>query len=45
MCLSVDRYILLRGRSGGHTGLVHAILSERIVIKAIGTWSVLSLHG
>ena len=45
VCLRVDRYILLRGRSDKHTGLVHAIWSERIVIKAIGTWNVLSLHG
>ena len=45
MCLSVDRYILLRECSGEHTGLVYAIWSERIVIKEIGTWSVLSLHG
>ena len=44
-CLSVDRYILLRGRSGEHTGLVHAIWSERIVVKAIGIWNVLSLRG
>ena len=45
VCLSVDRYILLRGGSGEHTGLVYAIWSERMVIKAIGTWNVLSLHG
>ena len=45
VCLSVDRYILLRGRSGERAGLVHAIWSEKIVIKAIGTWNVLSLHG
>ena len=45
MCLSVDRYILLRGRSGERAGLVHAIWSERMVIKAIGTWNVLSVHG
>ena len=45
VCLSVDRYILLRWRSGERAGLVHAIWSESMVIKAIGTWNVLSLYG